>query len=130
MVRRRRLLALASASLGFGLAGCLDHEAEFLVTRVQRVHQPGDRRFDYPEDVLYQVSIENTGPEREAGRLEMTLVYDPDDGEQETWSRTDDISLGRGSSVLQEYVFENVVDSADDIEDYRLEAELVQDEAD
>jgi len=127
MLRRRRFLVLAGVTAGVGLAGCADAEAEFLVTNVQRVHRSGDDRFEYPEDVLYWVSIENTGPEREEGRLELTLVYDPSDGGRETWSKTDDISLARGSSVRREYVFEGVFEESNDIEDYRLEAEIVQD---
>jgi len=127
MVRRRRLLALAGAAVA-GLAGCAEQEAEFLVTDVQRIHQAGGRGYDYPQDVLYRVSVENTGPQREDGRLELTLVYDPEDGDRQTWSKAENVSLSRGTATRREYVFEDVYEERNDIEDYRLDAEIVQDE--
>jgi len=128
MPTRRQALALGCGAF-VALAGCADEEtAEFVVTNVQPIHRAGDDRFDYPEDILYRVSIENTGPNRQEGRVEMTLTYDPEDGEGETWSKTDDISLGRGRAVRQEYVFENVYVEDRDIDDYTFEAEIVQDE--
>lgn len=126
MLRRRRLLTLAGATATAVLAGCADAEGEFLVTNTQRVHRRGDDRFEYPEDILYRVSIENRGPNREEGRLDLTLVHDPADGGRETWSKTDEISLSRGASVQEVYIFENVFEEGNDIEDYSLEAELVQ----
>ena len=126
MVHRRRFLVLAGVTAGVGLAGCAEAEAEFLVTDVQRVHRSGDDRFEYPEDILYRVSIENTGPEREEGRLELTLVYDPVDGDRQTWSKTDDLSVSRGTSVRRAYVFEDVFEAGNDIADYSLQAEIVQ----
>lgn len=123
-LRRRHLLALVA---GGGLAACVEAKAEFLVTKSQRIHRPGDDRFDYPQDILYRVSIENTGPNRQEGRVEMTLTYDPGDREGETWSKTDSISLGRGRAVRKEYVFENVYREPRRIEDYSFEASIVQD---
>lgn len=125
-MRRRRLLVLAGASAGAVPAGCVDAKTDILVTNTQRVYLRGDRRFDYPDDVLYLVSIENRGPQRQGGRLEMTLVHNPADGQRRTWSRTDDISLSRGTSVRRDYVFEDVVGSEHDIQEYSFEAELVQ----
>lgn len=130
MPDRRRFLLLVGTTASVGFAGCADHEAEFLVTDMQRVHRSGDDRFEYPEDILYRVSIENTGPEREEGRLELTLVHDPDGGERETWSKTDDISLSRGTSVQKEYIFEDVFEDGNDIEDYSLDAEIVHEAGD
>ena len=127
MLSRRRLLALAGGLAVAGVAGCVEQEAEFLVTDIRRIHQPGDRRYDYPEDILFRVSVENTGPSSEQGRIELRLVHDPGDGEPETWSRTDPISLSRGTAVRKEYVFENVFRAGNDIENYELEAEVVQD---
>lgn len=127
MVTRRRLLTLGAVAVTVGVAGCADHEAEFLVTDTQRIHQPGDDRFDYPKDILYRVSIENTGSSSESGRLEMTLVYDPPDGDSRSWEKSDEISLSRGTSVQQEYVFEDVFETGNDIEEYSLEAQLLQD---
>lgn len=128
MVHRRRLLALAGGAAVLGLAGCAEQESEFLVTQTRLVHREGDRDYDYPQDVLYEVSIENTGPQRQEGRIEITLFYEPESGERESWSKTDSISLSRGTSVQEQYVFENVFDLNRDIEDYRLDAEIVQDE--
>lgn len=126
MVRRRQLLALAGGAVLAGLAGCAEQEAEFLVTDTRRIHQPGGRTYDYPQDILYRVSIENTGPNRQEGRVELTLFYEPDDGEGESWNKTDDISLSRGTATRREYVFEGVFQRSNDIEDYRLDAELIQ----
>jgi hypothetical protein len=128
MVRRRRLLALAGGALVAGLAGCAEQEAEFLVTDTRRIHQVGGRGYDYPQDILYRVSVENTGPEREEGRLELTLVYDPGDGDGQSWSKTENISLSRGTATRRRFVFENVYDVSSDIEDYQLDAEIVQEE--
>lgn len=122
--RRTVLAGLSTATLA-GLAGCSDAEAEFIVTNTQRVHSSGHSQFDYPDDILYRVTIENTGPSREHGTLEMTLTYDPGDGQTETWDKADDISLGRGSSVRHEYVFDDVYVVGRDIDDYGFEAEIV-----
>lgn len=130
MSSRRRYLALVGA-ISVPLAGCSSQqEAEFLVTDVQVVHQPGHRTFDYPEDILYRVSVENTGPNRQSGVLELTLRYDPDDGnestagEEMTWSRTEDISLSRGTSVEREFVFEDVYQEGHEIDAYHLDATI------
>jgi hypothetical protein len=126
MVRRRQLLVFAGAAVA-GLAGCAEQESEFLVTDTQLIHQEGDRAYDYPQDFLYRVSIENTGPQRQEGRVELRLVYEPAQGEGDSWSKTDRISLSRGTGTRREYVFENVFDGSRDTDNYRLEAEIVQD---
>ena len=127
MPSRRRVLALGGVAL-IGLAGCVDEEeAGFLVTNFQRVHQEGLERLDYPEDVLYRVTLENRGPNRERGRLELTLTHDPDEGEPETWSKTDDcVSVSRGTSERRRYVFEDVYSTENDIENYELDARIDQ----
>jgi len=128
MLHRRRLLALAGSTVALTVAGCAEQKAEFLVTDVRRIHQVGSDRYDYPEDILYRVSIENTGPDRENGRVELTLTHDIGDDETETWSKTEDISLSRGTATRRVYVFENVYDEGNDIESYTLAAEIVQDD--
>jgi len=121
---RRRFLAAVGTSVALGLAGCSDAEAEFLVTDIQQVHGPRYDEFDYPEDILYRLSIENTGPNRQRGTLEMELVYDPGNGDGQSWSKADDLTLPRGTSVQKEYVFEDVFVAGRDIEAYRLDAEI------
>lgn len=119
MATRRRVLAAVGASLAVGLAGCLeeDEEGEFLVTDA---HPVPDGR-----NLRYHVSIENSRPSREEGTLELTLVYDPEGGERERWEKSDNVSLGRGQSVQQTYVFENVYEDTNDLDDYELEGEIV-----
>lgn len=123
MVDRRRFLVFA-AGCTLALAGCASQEAEFLVTDIQRIHQPGHEMFDYPEDILYRVSIENTGPSRQEGTLELTLIYDPESGTRETWEQSAEISLSRGTSVQREFVFENVYEEGNKIETYQLDATI------
>jgi hypothetical protein len=121
---RRRVLALAGTAVTVGLAGC-GAEAKFLVTNIQPIHRPGDDRFDYPEDILYRVSIENTGPDRAEGTLDMTLTHDAGN-ETETWSKQQEVSVSRGTAALKMIVFENVFQEGNDIDNYSLEAEIVQ----
>ena len=124
MPSRRRVLALVGTAATVGLAGC-GAEAEFLVTDIQPIHRAGDDRFDYPEDILYRISIENTGPDRAEGTLEMTLTHDAD-SETQTWSKQDEVSVSRGTAARKTYVFENVFEEGNDIDNYSLDAEIVQ----
>jgi len=127
MVRRRQLLALAAGATLAGFGGCAEQDSEFLVTDTQLIHQEGDRAYDYPQDFLYRVSIENTGPRRQEGRVMLRLVYEPERGDSQSWSKTDTVELSRGTATRRRYVFENVFDESRDVDDYRLEAEIVQD---
>ena len=117
MGSRRQFLALAGSAAVVGLAGCAEHEAEFLVTDVQSTAME--------RDIRYRLSIENSGPSREEGTLELTLTYDTD-GESETWSKTDDLSLARGSSVQEEYWFEDVLTDGRELADFDLDTDINQ----
>lgn len=97
MVRRRQFLVAVGVITFTGSAGCLDAESEFLVTNTQQVPS-GD-------DLQYQVTIENTGPERQTGHLDLRLTHES----TQEWEQTDEISLGRGASVRETYVFEDVL---------------------
>lgn len=124
--RRRYLALVCGGFLAGGLAGCSDQESEFVVTNTQLVHRDGDDRFDYPDDVLVRVTIENSFAERQEGTLELTLIHHPggDDSREETWEKRDQISLPQGTSTIRRYVFEDVFEPGNDIGDYTLEATI------
>jgi hypothetical protein len=127
-LRRRQVLALAGASLG--LAACVEAEAGVLVTDTQVIHRAGDDRFDYPEDILYRISIENRGPDHQEIQLELQLAYDPATGEGRTWPadgpRVKELTIPRGTSVREEFIFENVFEEGRSIDDYSLDATLAR----
>ena len=132
MLPRRAYLALAGGTLA-GLAGCVDGEGEFLVSETQIIHQSGDPRYDYPDDVLVRVSLENRTSSRQEGILEVTLVYDPGTGDDdpgtgdddvETWTETDDVEVSHAASLHPGYVFEDVYEAGRDLADYSVETEL------
>lgn len=96
-------------------AGCLgeDSQVGLYATNAQAVYRPGDSRFDYPEDVGVRVTVENTSPDRRGGELVVTLEsIDPGTGGTPTvrnsWQRRQDVSLGRGATRLDFFVFEGV----------------------
>lgn len=117
MPHRRQFIALAGTTLGIAAAGCVDHEPDFLVTDTRRV--PRGHHLEYG------VSIENEHPNRREGELTLTLVYDQN-GDTETWTETDEIILGRGSSVQRTYLFENVLTDGRTPERFELETELIE----
>ena len=127
-LRRRQVLALAGASLG--LAACVEAEGGVLVTDTQAIHRAGDDRFDYPEDILYRISIENRGPDHQDVQLELRLTYDPPTGEGQTWPadgpRVRELTVPRGTSVREEYVFENVFEDGRSLDSYSLDATLAR----
>ncbi len=117
MPRRRQFLALAGTTVGIAVAGCVDHDPDFLVTDTRQI--PRDNHLEYG------VSIENEHPDRREGELTLTLVYDQN-GETETWTQTDEVILGRGSSVQRTYLFENVLTGGRTAEAFELETELTE----
>lgn len=123
---RRFWLAVTGTALAGGLAGCSDQESEFLVTKTRIIHHDGDHRFDYPEDILIRVTVENSYDRRQEGTLELVLTYQPPGAEspEDTWTLEDDISLGQGSSMLDYYVFEDVYEPGTDIDHYHLEGSV------
>lgn len=135
---RRRCLALASGGLAIGLAGCTDaiadylgseEEGEFLVVSTTLSHSPGYRLegAEYPEDILARVSIENRLPSRQQGTLEIELRYNPDNGEGEVWTLTDELDTPRGVSPTLTYVFESVYQPDSEFpDDYEISAEIVR----
>jgi len=127
-VSRRTYLGIAGGALSLGLAGCTDTETEFLVTNTQLIHQNGDDRFDYPDDILIRVAVENTRPSRQEGTLELTLRHDPGTGEDdvETWTKTDDIELAQGTTKQYHYRFQNVFETGNDLSDYTVEGTIIQ----
>lgn len=135
---RRRYLALASGGLAVGLAGCTDaiadylgseDEGEFLVVSTTLSHSPGYRleSAEYPEDIVARISVENRLPSRQQGTLEIELRYDPDDGEGEVWTLTDELDTPRGVSPTLTYVFESAYQPGSTFpDDYEVSARIVQ----
>lgn len=118
---RRAVLTLAGATLSTGLAGCLgdeDEEPQFLVTNALVAGTVGE------SGVRVRVTIENERSQRQTGTLAVTLRYDPPEGESQQWSKTEDISVGRGSSPRYEYTFADVYDSDNDIGDYTASGDI------
>lgn len=135
---RRRFLTLASGGLAVGLAGCTDaiadylgseEDGEFLVVSTTLSHSPGYRveGAEYPDDIVARVSVENRLPSRQQGTLEVELRYEPDDGEDEVWTLTDELDTPRGVSPTLTYVFESAYQSGSTFpDDYEISAEIVQ----
>lgn len=124
--RREYLGVVCGGLLAGGLAGCSEQDSEFLVTNTQLVHRDGDDRFDYPDDVLVRVTVENSFAGRQEGTLELTLVHRPagDASRETTWEKRDEISIPQGTSTIRRYVFEDVFEPGNDIDDYTLETTI------
>ena len=124
-IGRRTYLVVAGAALA-GLAGCTEGEGEFVVSATQIVHQSGDHRLNHPEDMLVRVSLENSRGNRQQATLDVTLEYDPGTGEDaiETWTKTDEVEVSHAASLHPEYVFEDVFEEGNDLDDYSVETEL------
>lgn len=125
-VSRRRWLAVFGSGVAGAIAGCSDEEPEFLVTNTQLIHRQGDDRFDYPEDVLVRIAVENGKANRQEGTLQITLTHDPGTGGEdvEEWTQEDEISLGQATSKQLHYRFRDVFDPGNDIENYTIDAQI------
>lgn len=127
---RRSYLLAAGTTAVTALAGCLDgdndDDAEFRVTNTQLIHQEGSDRFTFPEDVLVRVEYENGHRDSREGTMIVTLRHDPGTGadDVEEWQKEDPVHLYGITSTLNEYVFEDVFEVGNDIEDYTAEAEI------
>lgn len=127
-LRRRAVLTIGAGTLLTGGAGCLDvdedEDLELLVTNTQLIHQEGQDRFSYPEDVLVRVGLENEHGSSREGTLVITLTYDPGTGAEdiEAWEITDDIQLTGITATANEYIFEDVYREGRDLDNYTVEA--------
>ena len=132
---------LSASGLGIaGLAGCLesqptnapdpDPDADVVVTDTRIIHRSGDDRFEYPDDVMVRVSVENNAGERKQRTLVVTLRRnsDPEEGSDSEHQLTDEIDLSHASSIQKHYVFEGVFDERrHDIDEFVIETELRED---
>lgn len=124
---RRQFVGFAGTTVLALVAGCLNQPTEFLVTDTVVIHQEGERHYDYPEDVSVRIGIDNTTPERQDGTLVATLERTDGDGKVlESWTKRQDISLSRGTNQREILVFENVFDTGDDIDNFRMQAHIEQ----
>jgi len=122
---RRRFLGLAGAAVGGCLAGCLAEEKEeFLVTNSQIGFEP--------PAVVVRVTIENISSQRQSGTLEMTLQYfadgDADSEPDETWQKTDSVTVKQAASPQIRYRFENAYREGSSLENYAFDATLEGDD--
>jgi len=126
MVRtgRRRLLAVVGTTFAGALAGCGDVETEFVVSNTQIVHQVGQEGQRYPEDVGVRVAVDNTTPNRQEGTVVVTLEKTDGDEAVGSWTQREELSVSRGTSVRVVFVFESVFEPGDDIDDFRVRAEI------
>lgn len=119
--KRREFLGLVGGSLGVALAGCSDEEGEFLVTNARLVIQR-------PESVRVRVTIENATAESQTGTLQIRLAYhadgDTESTPDETWTKSDDVSVKRGSSPLLDYSFESSYRDGADATNYTTRASI------
>lgn len=116
--RRRYLGALGAIG---GLAGCIEGNAEegdFLVTNTEVVGPIA------PDGVRVRVTIENEKPDRQTGTLEITLEYRPDGEVVDSWQKTDELSVSRGTSPRIRYEFMGVREAGAVIPDYAVVAEI------
>jgi hypothetical protein len=138
---RRRILGWIGLALTAPIAGCGDDDEPgpgLYAPNAQIIYRPGDDRFDYPEDVLVRVSVENTTSDRQSGTLRTTLERldesGTDEGTQEaetptvvdSWTREQSFSISRGTSRAFFVVFEDVLDEAVDTDTLRARATIDQ----
>lgn len=126
-VSRRRFLSLGGVTVAVGLAGCgLDDEGELVISDTQLHYQEGDRRYEYPQDVGARINVENTIASRQTYTLEVTLEKRTEDGEwEEVGIRAREESTPAGTETLPFFVFESVADENNEISDFRIRAEFV-----
>lgn len=123
---RRQFVGLAGA-VAAGAAGCLDQKAEFLVTDTRIIHQKGQVYYDYPEDISVRVEVDNTTPDRQEGTVVVTLERTDGSADPEvlnSWTKRQHISLSRGTNQREPFVFEDVFDSGNDIDNYQSRARI------
>jgi hypothetical protein len=124
---RRQFLGFVGATVA--IAGCSSEDAEFLVTNVQIIPQNGILTIDYeyPPDLPIRVTIENDVPERQEGTIVVVLEYTEGEDVLESWEQRRTLSVGRGASPRQNYIFEGVVTPDRAVENFRAEASIEQD---
>jgi len=121
---RRHFVGLAGLTVGVGLSGCGDVKTEFLVTNSQLIHQAGDPRFEYPEDIGVRLTLENTSPDQQSAILVVTLAHEVGGELIDSWTKTEETVLGRGSSIREFMVFESAFEPEDTIDNYSIDASL------
>lgn len=122
--RRAFLVATGSATTAT-LAGCLEEDEEFLVTNTQLSTQGAS-------DILVRVTIENIDDQRNSGTLELILQYhadgDTDTEPDETWRKTDTLTVKQAASPQLDYVFESSYSQDRELSAYTVEATIDPDE--
>jgi hypothetical protein len=118
---RRAVLVAAGGVVTGGLAGCLEEGEEFLVTNTQIGVQGNS-------DILVRVTIENISDEQRSGLLEVILQYhadgDTDSDPDETWQKTEQLTVKQASSPQLEFVFESSYSDDRDIANYAVDASI------
>jgi hypothetical protein len=133
---RRQFTGLFVSGATVLLSGCTeafgeylgnDQEGELLVvtTNLRVADALGDGT-EYPADITARIVVENRRPDRQQATLEATLRHEPPDGESEEWTKTRELNLGRGVSPTIEMAFESVYEERDELENYTVEAEIVE----
>lgn len=114
---RRRWLGVLGTTATVGVAGCLGEQEPpaFLVTNTQ-VAGPVNSN-----GIRVLITVENEKPDRQSGTLEVTLGYPPSG---DSWQQIDEISVSRGTTPRYRYVFEDVYEADNDVQEYVVEAEI------
>jgi len=125
---RRRVLSWGALGVGLALSGCGgdDPPPGLYASRAQVIHQRGDDRLDYPGDLGVRVTVENTSSDRQQGFLETTLErFDRSGGTPavvDAWSAGRNVELSRGATRSHFFVFEDVFEDGDTVEQFRARA--------
>lgn len=133
MTGRRRVLGWLGLALAGPLAGCSsddDPGPGLYATNAQVIYRADDDRFDYPEDVLVRVTVENTTSDRQSGTLRTTLERVDVSGATpaliDAWTQEQSFSISRGTSRAFLVVFEGLLKEAVDNETLRARAAIDQ----
>lgn len=120
---RRQFLAFAGGATAISLAGCVtDNDPEFLVTDVAfSVQESGD--------LNVQVTVENSHPERQQRTLEVVVRHEPGDEESREWRQTESLGLSGATEIQRHFRFENVHEPEFDMEDYDIDAQLLDEDS-